>query len=64
MIAAANDTDVRRLAFERLRALLAQRGHDLHATDDGIYIVRRWGMSRDLRDLAAVEAFAKQVGAA
>jgi hypothetical protein len=53
----------KRKQFEHLRALLALKGHELHATDGGIYIVRRWGLCRDLRDLAAVEDFAKQVGA-
>ncbi len=53
-----------RKRFEHLRAVLALKGHELHATDSGIYIVRRWGLCRDLRDLAEVEAFARQVGAA
>lgn len=56
--------DAERKRFERLRALLALRGHELHATDGGIYLVRRWGLCRDLRDLAAVEGFARQVGVA
>ena len=58
------NADAERKRFERLRALLALRGHELHATDGGIYLVRRWGLCRDLRDLAAVEGFARQVGVA
>lgn len=53
----------KRKQFESLRALLAMKGHELHATDGGIYIVRRWGLCRDLTSLDAVENFAKQVGA-
>lgn len=49
--------------FERLRALLAIHGLELYRTDGGPFIVRRWGKTRDLQDLAAVEEFAKQVGA-
>lgn len=49
--------------FESLRALLAMRGHELYATAGGGFIARRWGLCRDLCDLAAVEEFARQVGA-
>lgn len=58
------DSAAERKRFEKLRALLAMKGHELYATDSGIFIVRRWGHTRDLRDLQAVEAFARQVGAA
>lgn len=51
--------------FERLRALLALKGHELYKPDGGgPYFVRRWGLTRDLQDLDAVEGFARQVGAA
>lgn len=54
--------------FSTLRAQLALRGYTLHRTDprDGEvrFVVGRWSMVRELRDLPAVEAFAKQVGAA
>lgn len=53
--------------FQTLRARLAIAGHALSRTDasDGppSYFVTRWGMVRELRDLAAVAAFAEQVGA-
>ena len=53
-------------AFFTFRALLACEGHSLSRTgaNDGkcTYFVSRWGMVRELRDLAAIEAFAKQVG--
>ena len=53
--------------FLTLRARLALKGHALHRThgDDGPvrFYVTRWGMARELRDLAAVATFADQVGA-
>ena len=54
-------------AFQTLRAELALRGYGLSRThgDDGpvCFHVNRWGMVRELRDFAAVHAFAEQVGA-
>lgn len=54
-------------AFVTLRALLALKGHVLSRThgDDGPvrFYVTRWGLVRELRDIAAVRAFAEQVGA-
>ena len=54
-------------AFLTLRALLALKGHVLSRTqgDDGPvrFYVTRWGLVRELRDVAAVRAFAEQVGA-
>lgn len=54
-------------AFLTLRALLAMKGHVLSRThgDDGPvrFYVTRWGLVRELRDIAAVRAFAEQVGA-
>lgn len=53
--------------FATLRAQLALKGHSLSRThaDDGpvCFHVNRWGMVRELRDIAAVRAFAQQVGA-
>ena len=53
--------------FLTLRALLALKGYGLSRThgDDGpvCFHVNRWGMVRGLRDIAAVCAFAEQVGA-
>lgn len=54
-------------AFSLLRAQLAQAGHTLSRTETGgdgayIYSVSRWGMVRELRDIDAVRAFARQVG--
>lgn len=60
----ATQARAQRNEFERLRALLAMRGHELYSTAHGIFIVRRWGRERDLNDLASVEKFARQVGAA
>ncbi|HMN76706.1 MAG TPA: hypothetical protein PKC97_11615 [Burkholderiaceae bacterium] len=48
--------------FARVRAALAAREFDLIVTDGPLYIVSRWGRSRDLGDMGAVEAFARQVG--
>ena len=54
-------------AFLTLRALLALKGHVLRRThgDDGPirFYVTRWGLVRELPDIAAVRAFAEQVGA-
>ena len=54
-------------AFLTLRALLALKGYSLSRThgDDGpvCFHVNRWGMVRELRDIAAVRAFVQQVGA-
>lgn len=62
----ANDTGTDK-AFLTLRALLALNGHVLSRThgDDGPvrFYVARWGLVRELRDIAAAYAFAKQVGA-
>lgn len=53
--------------FATLRALLALKGHVLSRThgDDGPvrFYVTRWGLVRELPDIAAVRAFAEQVGA-
>lgn len=46
-----------------LRALLALRGIVLIDASDGGFIAGRWGLSVDLPDLDAVEAFARRVGA-
>jgi hypothetical protein len=56
----AADTDKR---ARTLQALLALRGHELHILADGSFLATRWGLSKALRDLAAVEQFARQVGA-
>ena len=54
-------------AFLTLRALLALKGYSLSRTDgqDGpvCFHVNRWGMVRELREFAAVHAFAQRVGA-
>ena len=53
--------------FATLRALLAMKGHALHRTDrdDGQvrFYVTRWNLVRELQSIAAVRAFAEQVGA-
>lgn len=54
-------------AFLTLRALLALKGHVLSCThgDDGPvrFYVTRWGLVRELPDIAAVRAFTERVGA-
>ncbi len=54
--------------FATLRAYLALKGHSLHRTAAGdgpvCFYVTRWGMARELRDLAAVARFLDQVGGA
>lgn len=55
-------------AFLTLRALLALKGHVLsrtHSDDRPIrFYVTRWGMARELRNLAAVARLLDQVGGA
>jgi len=52
--------------FATLRAHLALKGYSLHRTAAGDGLVRfyvtRWGMARELRDLAVVARFLDQVG--
>ncbi|KPF43214.1 hypothetical protein D621_19710 [beta proteobacterium AAP51] len=54
-------------AFLTLRALLALKGHVLsrtHGDDVPVrFYVTRWGLVRELPDIAAVRIFAEQVGA-
>jgi hypothetical protein len=63
-IAAPTDTDCKALAT--LRAQLGIRGHAVHCLDSGGYLVvdTKWaGLCKALPDLAALAAFAKQLGA-
>ena len=46
-----------------LQALLALKGHELRQQRDGSFLVSRWNLTRELRDLGAVESFARMVGA-
>lgn len=63
---AIGDPSAQDKCFQTLRARLALAGHVLRRSNssDGpsTYYVTRWGLIRELRDLGAVEAFAKQVG--
>lgn len=59
---AAEVQTAERKRFERLRALLALKGHELYATADG-FTVRRWGLTKELTGLDEAEAFARHVGA-
>lgn len=53
--------------FATLRAHLALKGYSLHRTAAGdgpvCFYVTRWGLVRELPDVAAVRVFAEQVGA-
>ena len=60
--AAVADRDAR---FARVRAALRERGFDLtvitvHSVP--LFVIGRWGQTRDFGDLSAVETFARQVG--
>ena len=60
------DAAAQRKRFNTLRARLALAGWMLTTTPDnphGAFTVSRWGMVRDLVDLAAVEQIAARVGA-
>lgn len=54
--------------FATLRAYLALKGYSLHRTAAGdgpvCFYITRWGMARELRDLAAVARFLDQAGGA
>lgn len=47
-----------------LAALLALKGYSLHELADASYFASKWNHTRQLRDLHAVQCFARQVGAA
>ena len=47
-----------------LAAKLAIKGFSLFELADGSYLASRWNHTRPLRDLHAVQGFARQVGAA
>lgn len=49
--------------FTRLRACLCLRGIELYRLADGSYLATKWGWSKALPDLRAVETFARMVGA-
>lgn len=57
--------DIKR--FNTLRAELARRGFQLHIIDAGggtcAYLIARWDRSREVEDMAAVEAFLQRLGA-
>ena len=60
--AAVADRDAR---FARVRAALRERGFDLSVItvhSSPLFVIGRWGHTRDFADLGAVEAFARQVG--
>lgn len=48
--------------FNALRARLQAADWTLNAGYDGDFTVSRWGQSRHLADVAALERFARQVG--
>ena len=47
---------------DTLIAQFALAGHAVHRLAEGGYLVCRWGMVRQCRDLDALTAFARQVG--
>lgn len=61
-------TEAARKAFENVRAAAAFKGYTLARTNpaDGpvAYYATRWGLIRELRDLAAVAEFLTQIGGA
>ena len=50
--------------FSTLQAQLAIKGYTLRRIEGGPLLIGKWGMVREVRDLDAVEQFARQVGAA
>lgn len=52
--------------LEAVAARLAALGFEVHELDDDgapVFLVRRWGLLRELDTVAEVEAFADRVGA-
>jgi hypothetical protein len=56
------DFSAKHKQFATLRAQCALAGWTLNEQPAGTFVVARWGMSRVLPDLAAVEGFVAQVG--
>lgn len=50
-------------ALSTVRASLALKGYELRDLAGGGWLICRWNMAREARDMDAVEAFARQVGA-
>lgn len=65
--AARADRDARDKAITTAMARAALAGFELHLLDDGqrgaLFILSRWNLTRELPDLAAVNAFLDRVGA-
>lgn len=61
--AEAAKADADRARHATIQALLALRGYELMKVDGGPWIIRRWGLCKDLPTLDAVEAFGRTVGA-
>lgn len=62
--AAAGKADAERQRVATLRALLGLRGYELRDAASGGWLVARWGLTRPLADIAAVEEFVAMVGGA
>ncbi|MFT3664630.1 hypothetical protein [Piscinibacter sp.] len=54
--------DAVRKRIATVEAQLALKGFELHRTPIGMFIVCKWGLTRELR-LDEVETFARRVGA-
>ncbi len=64
LAATTAETEAKRKRLDTLRAELALRGYELHNTAGATFIVRRWGLTKQLDDIGDVERFAHMVGAA
>jgi hypothetical protein len=53
----------RRKKVATLIAAMALSGHEVHELTGGGFIAIRWGMPRHCPDVAALECFARQIGA-
>jgi len=60
----ALDSARREKEVASLIALFALAGHAVHRGRNQDYLVSRWGMSRYIQDFAALQDFARRVGAA
>lgn len=56
--------DADRKAISTIQAQLALKGYELVPRANGTFIVRRWGLFRDLMSLGEAETFLAQIGGA
>lgn len=59
----AHDAEDGKTTLATIKAQLALRGHAVHETADGGFLVTRWSLVKHCPDLRCLAAFARAVGA-